>query len=133
MPGMGKTTSNINILIQLSERDIPFIVFESAKSEYRVLKKFKRHKKTSIRKLAKELRIFTAGNEKTSCFRFNPLRIPPGIGVDEHIENLLACFKAAFHTETKNSTITTFEVLLCKFMGWMVFKTWVVHPFNKRV
>ncbi len=100
LPGMGKTTSNINILIQLSERGIPFIVFESAKTEYRVLKKFKKHKNASIRKLAKVLRIFTAGNEKTSCFRFNPLRIPPGIEVDEHIENLLACFKASIPVQS---------------------------------
>ena len=100
LPGMGKTTSNINILIQLYERGIPFMVIESAKAEYRVLKRFKKHKKAIFRKLAKALEIYTLGNEKVSPFRFNPLQILPGIDVDEHIENLLSCFKASIPVST---------------------------------
>jgi len=93
LPGMGKTTSNMNILIQLWEKDIPFLMIESAKTEYRALKKFSKHKNPAIRQLAKDLRVFTVGNQ-TSPLSFNPLRVPEGITVEEHIENLLACFKA---------------------------------------
>ncbi|MDD5133898.1 MAG: hypothetical protein PHP01_00625, partial [Phycisphaerae bacterium] len=93
LSGVGKNTNNINIDIQLSERDIPFLVIESAKTEYRVLKKFSSHKNPAIKKLAKELRVFTVGSE-TSPLAINPLRIPVGISINEHIENLLACFKA---------------------------------------
>jgi len=42
LPGFGKSTCVINILLQLFQRNIPFIVFESAKTEYRVLKTFKK-------------------------------------------------------------------------------------------
>jgi len=94
LPGVGKTTSVINILLQLNKKGIPFMVIESAKSEYRVLKKFKKHPNKAIRKLAKELVVYTLGNEEVSPLRFNPFEIPPGVGVDEHIENILACFKA---------------------------------------
>lgn len=93
LPGSGKTTSNINMLIQLWERNIPFLVIESAKTEYRAIKKFSNHKNPAIKKLAKDLRIFTAGNQ-TSPLNINPFRVPQGIAVEEHIENLLACFKA---------------------------------------
>ena len=92
LPGAGKTTGNINILSQLNDKQIPFMVIESAKKEYRVLKKFKKHKNTTFRKLARDLEIYTPGAEKVSPFRFNPLEILPGIDVAEHIENLLSCF-----------------------------------------
>ncbi len=100
LPGTGKTTNIINMLVQLAERGIPFMVIETAKTEYRLLKKFKKHHQRSIRKLAKELQIYTPGNETVSPFRFNPLRRPPGIGVDEHIENILACFKAVIPVQS---------------------------------
>lgn len=95
LPGAGKTTSNINILGQLSDRGIPFMVIESAKKEYRVLKKFKKHKNATFRKLARALEVYTPGAEKVSPFRFNPLELLPGIDEAEHIENLLSCFKAS--------------------------------------
>jgi len=93
LPGMGKNTNNINMLIQLWEKGIPFLVIESAKTEYRALKKFSNHENPAIRKLAKDLKVFTVGNQ-TSPLNFNPLRIPDGIALEEHIENILACFKA---------------------------------------
>ncbi|MFH1614958.1 MAG: hypothetical protein ABIG61_07730 [Planctomycetota bacterium] len=93
LPGMGKNTNNINIQIQLSDKDTPYMMIESAKTEYRALKKFTNHENPSIRKLARNLKVFTAGSE-TSPLTINPLRIPKGVYVNEHIENLLACFKA---------------------------------------
>jgi len=95
MPGSGKTTAMINILDQLANRDIPFIVFEPAKSEYRLLKCLKKHKDPQIRRLSKQLQLYTPGNEKISPFRLNPLRLLPGISLNEHIENLITCFKAS--------------------------------------
>ena len=95
LPGAGKTTSNINILGQFNDRDIPFMVIESAKKEYRVLKNFKKHENATFQKLAWDLEIYTPGAETVSPFRFNPLELLPGIDVTEHIENLLSCFKAS--------------------------------------
>ena len=95
VPGSGKTTSIINLLRQLHHRGIPFVVFEPAKSEYRRFKCLKDHRDARIQRLSRELQVYTPGNEEISPFRFNPLRLLPGISRDEHIENLITCFKAA--------------------------------------
>ncbi len=95
MPGYGKTTGNMNLLSQLARRQIPFLILECAKKEYRVLKRFKRHKTTRFRMLAKRLEVYTPGADDLSPFRFNPFEIVPGVRVIEHIERLISCFKAS--------------------------------------
>lgn len=96
MSGSGKTTFSFDLLAQLVERDIPFIVLESgSKREYRALKCLKNSSDKRIRRLARELRIFTPGNEAVCPLRFNPLEIPKGISRDEWIDALVACFKAS--------------------------------------
>ena len=93
--GQGKTTSNTNILIQLWKRGIPCLIIESVKKEYRRIKRFLRHKDPSIRKLARDLQVYTADSQ-ASPFDFNPLDFQPSTTVvEEHIENLLSCFKAS--------------------------------------
>ena len=94
MPGSGKTSSAFSLLVQLAARGIPFIVFESGKSEYRVLKCLKDHPDPQVRRLAQRLQLYTPGSD-TSPLRLNPLNVCPGIHKNEHIENLLACFNAA--------------------------------------
>ena len=74
---------------------IPFMLFEPAKTEYRSFKAFKSHPDPHIVRLAKDLQVYTPGNEKVSPLRLNPLEIISGIDRDEHIENVLACFSAA--------------------------------------
>ena len=87
--GSGKTTTILSLLKQLWEdHNIPFLVLEPAKSEYRTLLQ-------SNGQLAKDLRIYTPGNERVSPFRFNPLEVPPGVTVEEHISSLEACFSGA--------------------------------------
>ncbi|KPL24981.1 MAG: hypothetical protein AMJ75_02270 [Phycisphaerae bacterium SM1_79] len=78
-------------------QSIPFMLIEPVKTEYRRLKAFKDHSDPRISRPAKALEIYTPGNENVSPIRFNPLQIPPGIGIgrDEHIANLLGCFMAA--------------------------------------
>lgn len=96
MPGGGKTTLSFDLLAQLAERDIPFIVFESgSKREYRTLKCLKNSPDKRLRRLAKRLRVFTPGNEAICPLRFNPLQIPEGISRDEWIGVIVACFKAS--------------------------------------
>jgi len=98
VPGVGKSIASINIIRQLYERGIPLILFEPGKSEYRRLKCLKNSSVKSVRKLAKELKLFTPGNS-VSPLRINPLQVPEGISCNEHIENLLSCFKAAMPME----------------------------------
>jgi len=82
--------------LQLFEFGVPFMVFEMARAEYRILKTLKKHVKEIVQRLARALKPYTPGMESVSPFRFNPLRRLAGIGRDEHIETILNCFKAAF-------------------------------------
>jgi hypothetical protein len=95
LPGTGKTIKGIDLVFQLSARGIACLVFEPKRlAEYRRLKCAKDHADPSLRRLAQDLRIYTPGNS-ISPLRFNPLFIPEGISRDEHIENMMACFRGA--------------------------------------
>lgn len=93
--GSGKTTTVFNLLIQLYRNGIPFLVIEPAKSEYRILKSLINHTDEKLKIFAKALQIITPGNENISPLRFNPLAHDSDISRDEHIGNLINCFKAA--------------------------------------
>lgn len=95
VPGSGKTTAVFNLLVQLYGRGIPFLVIEPGKTEYRQLKLLQDHPDPSVKKLAKELRIYTPGKDDVSPFRFNPFQYPEGITEVEHISQLLTCFEAS--------------------------------------
>jgi len=93
VPGSGKTTAMFNIIHQLwnneeKSNQIPFIVLEPAKTEFRALKKIDGFKK--------DLLVFTLGDERISPFRFNPFEVLPGIPLESHISRLNACFVGAF-------------------------------------
>lgn len=87
--GSGKTNTCFGLLDQIwnSGQGVPFLVIESAKSEYRSLAADPRFK---------GLKIFTVGDETTSPFRLNPFEVPPGILIQTHIDYLKALFAAAF-------------------------------------
>lgn len=88
-PGSGKTTLCFSLLEQLwTVYEIPFIVLEPAKSEYRAL--------LGLPGLRECLLVFTVGNERVSPFRFNPFEVLDGVSVAEHISALNACFCGAF-------------------------------------
>ena len=76
-------------------KNIPFMLDEPVKTEYRGLKPLKDHPQPGIRGFANALEIYTPGNERLSPVRMNPLERTPGISLDEHIENRLGCFMAA--------------------------------------
>ncbi len=95
LPGAGKTTADMHMLLQLAARGIPFLVLETAKTEYRTLKALRKHRKKALRKFGQLLEVYTIGAESVSPFRYNPLELRAGIGQDERVETLLACFQAA--------------------------------------
>ncbi len=95
VPGSGKTTAVHNMLIQLYLQGIPFLVIEPAKSEYRSLKTLSNHPDPGIQKMARDIRVYTAGNDTLSPLRFNPLAYCESVTLDEHIGQVLACFEAA--------------------------------------
>ena len=102
VPGSGKTTTAFNLLTQLWCHNIPFLVFEPAKTEYRSLlaiqpdtSRFTPEQLQKLRLLTQELRVYTFGNDLISPFRFNPFELSEGVLFYEHIANLEACFRGA--------------------------------------
>lgn len=76
------------------KKKIPFLVIETAKTEYRVIKKHRKHKNKCYRGLARVLEVWTAAVEDCSPLRFNPLKILNGIDPDSHVDSLMECFDA---------------------------------------
>jgi DNA helicase HerA-like ATPase len=102
VPGSGKTTTAFNLLTQLWCQDIPFLVFEPAKTEYRSLlaiqpdpSRFSPEQLVKLQRLTEELRVYTLGNDLISPFRFNPFEVSAGVPFYEHISNLEASFHGA--------------------------------------
>lgn len=87
--GSGKTNTCFAILDQVwnGGRGIPFLVIESAKSEYRTLLRQPRFH---------GLRVFTVGDETVSPLRINPFEVPSGVLVQTHIDYVKSLFAAAF-------------------------------------
>ncbi|MCH6266995.1 ATP-binding protein [Neobacillus citreus] len=80
--GSGKTNTIFNLLKNL---DVPFLIIEPAKKEYR-----------GLRSLIPDLRVYTLGNEGVSPFRINPFYFPPNVNIQQHIDNLKVIFNASF-------------------------------------
>lgn len=86
--GSGKTNSCFYILSQIwGKYKIPFLVIESAKSEYRDLLSSADFK---------DCNIFTLGDDTIAPFRLNPFEVPEGILVQSHIDYLKSLFNASF-------------------------------------
>ena len=85
VPGTGKTTFAINLLMQFHQKGIPFLAIEPTKKEYRAM--------VSV---IPELQIFTPGNNSVSPFIINPFIPPRDVTVEEYIPSLANAFGAAF-------------------------------------
>lgn len=85
--GSGKTNTVFHLLSQLADRDVPFLVVEPAKTEYRSLLETE---------LGDRLRVFTLGDETTAPFRLNPFEVRPGVPVQTHVDHLKSVFNASF-------------------------------------
>ena len=85
LTGSGKTTTVKKILTGV---DVPFLVLESAKRDYRKL--------LGCPSLESRLRVFTLGDTSVAPFRLNPFHILPGVQAGVHIDYLKAIFNASF-------------------------------------
>jgi len=83
--GSGKTTTSQKLLL---ESDMPFLVIEPAKTEYRTLINTKN-----------DVIFFTPGREDLVPFRFNPFEMLVGENLTAHIDMLIATFNASFPME----------------------------------
>lgn len=85
LTGSGKTTTVKEIL---AASDVPFLVLESAKRDYRQL--------LGCPSLKRPLRIYTPGDTSIAPLRLNPFYIMPGVPAGVHIDYLKAIFNASF-------------------------------------
>ncbi|MCQ2257366.1 MAG: DUF87 domain-containing protein [Bacteroidaceae bacterium] len=83
--GSGKTTTCMNLL---ENSQMPFMVIEPAKTEYRILSKY-----------YPDLLVFTLGNDNVAPFRLNPLEFLPTESISSHVDMLMASIEAAFDME----------------------------------
>jgi hypothetical protein len=88
LTGSGKTNTILSMLEEAAAHDIPFLVLEPAKTEYRALIKHPR--------LGERVRVFTAGKAMVAPFVLNPFEVPIGTSVGEHLNLLRAVFTASF-------------------------------------
>lgn len=83
--GSGKTTTCQKIL---SEADVPFLVIEPAKTEYRVM--IHEHE---------DLLVFTLGDNQTTPLRMNPLVFYKHESITSRVDMICACIESAFDME----------------------------------
>ncbi|MBT4818835.1 MAG: ATP-binding protein, partial [Lentisphaerae bacterium] len=95
MPGSGKTTALMNLMIELHKRGIPFLTIECSKRDFRALTKLARKGDAESLSLAQDLQVYTLGKEDVSPFRMNPLALASDVTLPEHLDSVLACFYAA--------------------------------------
>ncbi len=113
--GSGKTVTVMQILHQLwVDHQVPFLVLESAKQEYRGLITVE-----AMQTRQPALRVYTLGNELVAPFRLNPFELLPGVRVEAHVSRLQACIEAAIPPIGPSASIIS-EALLRAYeqCGW---------------
>lgn len=89
-PGSGKTTFSVGLLDRLwKEHNIPFLVIEPAKNEYRAL----------VQSIP-ELQVFTPGKNFISPFVFNPFVPPKNVKLETYKSTLKTAFAAGVSMTT---------------------------------
>ena len=89
-PGSGKTTFSVSLLDRLwKDHQIPFLVIEPAKNEYR-----------SLVHSIPDLQVFTPGKNFISPFMFNPFVPPKNVKLETYKTTLKTAFAAAVSMST---------------------------------
>lgn len=83
--GSGKSTTIRHILRQIHQENIPYLILEAGKSEYREL---------LVSKGFEEIQLFTPGLESISPLYINPFELLPGVSLEAHIGRLQQCLEA---------------------------------------
>lgn len=107
--GSGKTTTCQNILLQ---SQLPFLVLEPAKTEYRVL-----------REQYPDLLVFTLGKDTVAPFRLNPFEFFPHESITSRVDMLKASIEAAFDMEAAIPQLIESAIYSCyQDCGWNIAK-----------
>ena len=107
--GTGKTTTCQRLLL---ESELPFLVIEPAKTEYRILMN---NPKTE------DILIFTLGNDKVAPFRLNPFEFFEGESITSRVDMLKAAMEASFDMEAAIPQIIESAMYSCyEDYGWNI-------------
>lgn len=105
--GSGKTTTCQKILCSA---DMPFLVIEPAKTEYRIMKQND-----------EEVLIFTIGDNCTTPLKMNPFVFYPHESITARADMICACIEAAFDMEAAIPQIIERAIYRCyEDYGWNV-------------
>lgn len=103
--GSGKTTTCQRIL---NSSQLPFMVIEPAKTEYRVLTKE-----------IDDILIFTLGNDTVAPFRLNPFEFFPHENITSRVDMIKASIEASFDMEAAIPQIIEASIYKCyENYGW---------------
>jgi hypothetical protein len=88
VPGSGKTNTMLHLVTELYKRfDVPFLVFEPAKKEYRALLNMPG---------MEDICVFSPSADTKFPLHINPFEFPRGIVLADHIRVLVEVFMGAF-------------------------------------
>lgn len=106
--GSGKTTTCQSIL---KSANLPFLVIEPAKTEYRAM--------LEDSEFSKNLIIFTLGNNKVAPFKMNPFEFFPHESISSRVDMIRANIEASFDMEAAIPQIIETALYECyKDYGW---------------
>ncbi len=89
-PGSGKTNTMLHLVSQLKRHNIPFLVMEPAKKEYREL--------LSSPEMS-DVFLFSPHLQSHFPLRVNPFEFPRGVRLSDHIDAILSVFQGSFMLE----------------------------------
>ena len=84
--GSGKSNTIYELINQLSEKDVKFMVIEPAKGEYKEI----------FRNRGEEVKVFGTNPEISDILTINPFKFPKGIHIFEHIDRLVEIFNVCW-------------------------------------
>ena len=93
VPGSGKTNTMLQLISEIRKLpfNVPFLVMEPAKKEYREMLPYED---------LQDVRLFSPHIRSKFPLRVNPFEFPVGVGLHEHIEALMSIFKGSFIVES---------------------------------
>ena len=83
--GSGKSNTVYGLLEKFMENDIPFLIVEPAKGEYK-----------DVFGAVENINIFTTNSLIGQMLKLNPFRFDPGIHILEHLDRLIEIFNACW-------------------------------------
>ncbi len=132
--GSGKSVTTRQLIHQTwIDHDIPFLVLESAKQEYRGFITSEEFVAKGRKRPDKRVRSYTLGNETCAPFRINPFELLPGVRVEAHLGKLQACLEGAIPPIGPSSSVIQEALLKVYFdEGWSLTDIYPLEGTSKR-